>query len=200
MRLGIQGHCFTQAAPGTAIHTSEKLGGVPRKDVLLGGVAAAAAELWNYLTFPRELLVLSYADVISVMKEREPADRPPTSVGRRGVLWGQRAHGSNRAVMLQRVVLRERGGGSQDRGDPQGCLVDAHALPTFQRARGMSGCLCTLSLTRGFLMPQRTSLDVNHSPDSGICCLADWKPHVQGALGLLRLMPPLPRSSLSHHP
>lgn len=102
--------------------------------------------------------------------------------------------------MLQRVVVGEGGGGSQGRGDPHGCLVDARALPTFQRARGMSGSLCTLSLTRGFLMPQRTAPDVNHSPGSGICCLADCKPHVQGALGLLKLMLPLPRSSLSHHP
>lgn len=31
----------------------------------------------------------------------------------------------------------EGGDGNQDRGAPNGCLVDSYALPTFQRARGV---------------------------------------------------------------
>lgn len=39
--------------------------------------------------------------------------------------------------MLQRVVLGEGGGGSQDGGDPQGCLVDTHALPVHFKGHGV---------------------------------------------------------------
>lgn len=78
LRLGVQGHCFTQAARDCDSH-SGKAGAGAWKTVLLRGAAAAAAELWNYLTSPRELFVLSYKDGIRVMKERESEARPPTS-------------------------------------------------------------------------------------------------------------------------
>lgn len=156
-KLGVQGHYFYAGHHGACSSHFRKAGegGCLGKTVMLR--VTAAVELWNYFTSPLEFFILFYKNVTSVMKESKPKDRPPTCFGRLRVRQRQLARGSNKAVMLQRmcpvwVVMAAR------MRENTGSAWLTLKLCLHFRGHGVwSGSLCTLSLTRGFLMPQRTS-------------------------------------------
>lgn len=199
MRLGVQGHCFMQAAPGLPFTLQESWGRVPRKNVLRRG-AAAAAELWNYLTPPGNIGTIPqrWYKCYEGKKGSQrpvllPAGQTWSAIGTSGTWIPQSSHAPEGGP-------REGGGRGQDGGDPQGFLVDAYVLPTSQGALGMVRVPLHSDPDQRFPDASEDMPSVNHIPGSGICCLADCKPQVQGALGLLRWMFPLPSFSFSHYP